>query len=243
MFSGESESRTQETLTEMKTKSLFNRKVQLAFGSAILALFVVGAMSFRGIAVSTESDRWVRHTHEVLEGLQSSLSTMQDVESSYRGFVITGNEQSLKSYRASIMRSQQEETIIRNLTEDNPEQQQRISNLHRLADQKIQFAETIIGLRRTKGLEAASYSVRTGEGQQTMDEYQDVIRKMQDEELRLLVLREAALKPDQSCSDFRKRPRPIDRHCRRMERSARQFRTQACGRIPAPKRSQVPRNS
>jgi len=178
----------------MKTKSLFNRKVQLAFGSAILALFVVGAMSFRGIAVSTESDRWVRHTHEVLEGLQSSLSTMQDVESSYRGFVITGNEQSLKSYRASIMRSQQEETIIRNLTEDNPEQQQRISNLHRLADQKIQFAETIIGLRRTKGLEAASYSVRTGEGQQTMDEYQDVIRKMQDEELRLLVLRDADAK-------------------------------------------------
>jgi PAS domain S-box-containing protein len=92
------------------------------------------------------------------------------------------------------MRSQQEETIIRNLTEDNPEQQQRISNLHRLADQKIQFAETIIGLRRTKGLEAASYSVRTGEGQQTMDEYQDVIRKMQDEELRLLVLRDADAK-------------------------------------------------
>jgi PAS domain S-box-containing protein len=178
----------------MKTKSLFNRKVQLAFGSAILALLVVGAMSFRGIAVSTESDRWVRHTHEVLENLQSSLSAMQDVESSYRGFVITGNEQFLKSYGASVIRSQQEETIIRNLTKDNPEQQQQISNLHRLADQKIQYAESVIGLRRTKGLEAASYSMRTGEGQRIMDEYRDVIRRMQDEELRLLVLRDADAK-------------------------------------------------
>src|ERR1700722_14234751 len=175
----------------MKTKSLFNRKVQLAFGSAILALLIVGAMSFRGIAVSTESDSWVRHTHEGLENLQSSLSTMQDVESSYRGFAITGNEQFLKSYGASVILSQQEETIIQNLTRDNPKQQQRISNLHRLADQTIQYAETVIGLRRTKGLEATSYFMRTGEGQQIMDAFHDLIREMQNEELRLLLLRDA----------------------------------------------------
>src|ERR1700719_101521 len=114
----------------MKTKSVFNRKVQLAFGSAILALLVVGAMSFRGLAVSAESDRWVRHTHEVLENLQSSLSAMQDVESGYRGFVITGNEQFLNSYRDGAIRFQQEETIIRKLTGDNPEQQQLLSSLH-----------------------------------------------------------------------------------------------------------------
>jgi PAS domain S-box-containing protein len=178
----------------MKTKSLFNRKVQLAFGTAILALLFVGAISFRGIAASTESDRWVRHTHEVLENLQSSLSAMQDVESSYRGFVVTGNEQSLKSYGASIIRSQQEETIIRNLTEDNPEQQQPIATLHSLADQIIQYANAVIELRRTKGLAAAADSVRAGEGLRIMDEFRDVIRKMQDEELHLLGIRDADAK-------------------------------------------------
>jgi PAS domain S-box-containing protein len=178
----------------MKTKSLFNGKVQLAFGSAILTLLVVGAMSFRGIAVSTESDRWVRHSHEVLEDLQSSLSTMQDVESSYRGFVITGNERFLKSYGASILRPRQEETVIQHLTEDNPEQQRQLTNLHRLADQEIQYAETVIGLRRTKGLAAAADSMRTGEGLWIMDEYKNVIGNMRDEELRLLVLRDADAK-------------------------------------------------
>jgi diguanylate cyclase (GGDEF)-like protein/PAS domain S-box-containing protein len=178
----------------MKTNPLFNRKLQLAFGSAIFALLVVAAMSYRGMVVSTESDRWVRHTHEVLENLQSSLSAMQDVESSYRGFVLTGNEQFLKPYRDGILRLQQEATIIENLTLDNPERQRQISTLHGLADQKIQYAETVIGLRRTKGLEAVLDFGRAGEDQRVMDEYRDVIREMQDQELQLLVLRDADAK-------------------------------------------------
>ena len=175
-------------------KSLSSRKLQLAFGSAILALLAVGAISYRGMVVSRESDRWVRHTHEVLESLQDLLSAMQRIESSYRGFVITGNEQSLKSYQDSILRSRREETIIRNLTADNPIQQRQIATLERLADQKIQYGATVIGLRRTKGLEAAADSIRGGEGQQQMDEYREVMRKMQDEELRLLALRNADAK-------------------------------------------------
>src|SRR6202166_690932 len=107
---------------EMKTKPLLNRKVQLAFGSAILALLVVGAMSYRSMVVSTESDQWVRHTHEVLENLQNLFSEMRSVESSYRGFVITGNELYLNAYHGSVLHSRQEETIIRRLTVDNPQQ-------------------------------------------------------------------------------------------------------------------------
>jgi PAS domain-containing protein len=54
----------------MKTPSQSNRNVQLAFGSAILALVPVGAVSHRGMAVSDSSNRWVRHSHQVLETLQ-----------------------------------------------------------------------------------------------------------------------------------------------------------------------------
>ena len=178
----------------MKTKSLLSRKVQLAFGSAILALFVVGAISYRGMVVSRESDRWVRHTHEVLENLQDLLSAMQSGESSYRGFVLTGSESYLDLYRASMLRSEQEDTIIRDLTVDNALQQRKIAALERLATQRIQYAESVIALRRTEGLEAAADSIRDEEGQRIMDEYRGVIREMQDEELRLLALRDAETK-------------------------------------------------
>jgi CHASE3 domain sensor protein len=84
----------------MNSQPLSNRKVQLTFGSVILSLLVVtllllGALSYRGRAVTRESDRWVRHTHEVLEHIQELFAAMQTAESSYRGFLITGDEQSL----------------------------------------------------------------------------------------------------------------------------------------------------
>jgi len=178
----------------MKPKSLLSRKVQLAFGSAILTLLVVGAISYRGAVVSSESDRWVRHTHEVLEKLQDLLSAMQSIDSSHRGFVLTGKESYLESYRASIVSAEQDEATVRNLTGDNPEQQRRLPALERLADQKIQYAETVNRLRRTKGLEAAADAIRSGPGQQIIDEFQGVVREMQEEELRLLVLRNADAK-------------------------------------------------
>src|SRR5258708_31595180 len=99
-------SRTKEILAEMKTKSMFSWKVQLAFASAISTLLIVGVISYRGMVTSTESDQWVRHTHEVLENLQDSLAALDGVESSYRGFVITGDEKYLKHYHASALRSQ-----------------------------------------------------------------------------------------------------------------------------------------
>jgi CHASE3 domain sensor protein len=104
----------------MKNKSPLNWKVQLAFGSAFLTLLVVGAISYRGMVVSSESDRWVRHTHEVLENLQDLLSAAQRIESSYRGFALTGEDRFLEPYHDSLLRVAQDEATVRNLTVDNP---------------------------------------------------------------------------------------------------------------------------
>ena len=178
----------------MNRKSPLNRPVQLAFGSAILALLIMGGASYRSIVVSTESDRWVRHTHEVLEHLQNLLSAMQSVESSSRWFVITGNEEFLDEYQHGTSLSQVEITILRDLTLDNPIQQRRIPNLGMLAARRIQFSQSAIELRRTKGIEAAADSIRQGDGRRIMDEFRGAIRDMDEEERRLLVLRDAVAK-------------------------------------------------
>jgi PAS domain S-box-containing protein len=178
----------------MKTKSLLNRRLQLALGAAILASLVVGAISYRSMVASTESDRWVRHTHEVLEKLQNLLAAMQSIESSYRGFALTGEKSYLESYRASLLSAEQGQASVRNLTVDNPKQELLLPTLERLAAQKIQFAETVISLRQTTGIEAAADVVRSGTGQRVMGELQGAVRQMRDEELRLLILRDADAK-------------------------------------------------
>jgi CHASE3 domain sensor protein len=55
----------------MKTLSSLIRKMQIAFGTAALTLLLVGAMSYYGLVQSSESNLWARHTHEVLESIQS----------------------------------------------------------------------------------------------------------------------------------------------------------------------------
>src|ERR1700723_582481 len=173
----------------MKSKFPLKRKIQLTFGVAIAMLLAVGMISYRGMAVSDQSDRRVRHTHEVLENLQDLDGAMETFESSYRGFVITGEENSLQAYRAAIARSEQAQANIRDLTVDNSVQQLRIRNLMNMADRRMQYAETVTSLRRTKSMNAAADFVREGSGEQIMDQFQELIRSMQDEELRLLVIR------------------------------------------------------
>jgi diguanylate cyclase (GGDEF)-like protein/PAS domain S-box-containing protein len=168
-----------------------NAKLQVAFGSAILILFVVGVYSYLSLIKSDESKRWVRHTHEVIYNLQELLSAMESVETSYRGYVITGNDKFLEPYQDGIARTRQEEAVIRNLTADNPIQQRELPTLEALADQILEYAGKVIVVRRTKGFEVAAESVRDQYGKREMDRYRQVIRAMQDEESRLLVTRDA----------------------------------------------------
>ncbi|HMI52214.1 MAG TPA: PAS domain S-box protein [Candidatus Saccharimonadales bacterium] len=178
----------------MKPTSLLNRRLQLALGAAIVASLVVPAISYRSIIVSSESNRWVRHTHEVLENLQNLVKAVWGIEASYRGFALTGEESYLESYRASIMSAARDEATIQTLTADNRKQELLIATVQGLAAQKIQFGERVIGLRRTTGLQAAADAIRSGTGEKLRREFQGVVRQMQDEELRLLVLRDADAK-------------------------------------------------
>jgi PAS domain S-box-containing protein len=174
----------------MKTKFVSRRKLQLAFGSAVLTLLVVGAVSYRSLVESSESGRWVQHTNQVLEKLQDLLAAMQTVESNIRGYLLTGDESFLKVYRAGIAVTEEDQTIVRNLTADNAGQQRRLDVLATLAAGKFRLAEQVLRLRQTNGLEAAAAAIQQGSGKQSMDDFQRLVGQMRGEELRLLVLRE-----------------------------------------------------
>jgi CHASE3 domain sensor protein len=165
----------------MQTTDGLNRKVLLAFGSALLTLVVVGAISYRGLVVSSESDLWVRHTHEVLASLQDLGSAMRSIEASSRGFVLTGKESYFQSSRASVLRAGQEQALVRNLTADNPVQQFRIPVLAQVAAENIQFSERVMSLRRTEGLAAAADAMQDRPRKAQSDEFQAAVRQVEEE--------------------------------------------------------------
>jgi PAS domain S-box-containing protein len=179
---------------EIKPKPPSNRKLYLAFGAAILVLLGLGLTSYRDMVESAESNRWVRHTHEVMENLQDLSSAMDSAESSSHGYVWTGQESYVETYRATSTIAERDIATIRGLTDDNLLQRSRIPELERLTAAKSQFGDRVINLRRAHGLDAATEEIRIGAGRRMTDELQTLIRNMEGEELRLLELRNADAK-------------------------------------------------
>jgi PAS domain S-box-containing protein len=176
----------------MTIASVGKWKVRIAFGSAIAILLIMGALSYRSIALSNESDRWVQHTRDVLEDLQNVNAGMAAISSSIRRYVITGEDSDLEPYRAARLDVERLEPILRNLTQDNPEQQRRLVILEKMALERIQRAESIIDLRTNRGIEAAMQSVREGPSVRVTTQYNATVSELRGEEERLLALRGGA---------------------------------------------------
>jgi CHASE3 domain sensor protein len=170
---------------------VWNRKAQLGFGAAILTLLGAGAISYRALALSNRSEGWVRHTDEILEKLQEVLSASQTIESSSHGFALTGDKSYLETFTANVLLEARAELSFAELTRDNLAQQRRVPALKKMLAQKIRFSEIAIDLRQAKGMEAAAALIADGAGQQIMDDIQGLVLKMQGEERRLLVERDA----------------------------------------------------
>ncbi len=178
----------------MNTTVRFIRKIRLAFGVAIVILLVVGTISYHAMVVSSESDRWVGHTHAVIGNIQELLAAMLTVESACRGYVLSGDPSFLDDYRVGVSTTATQLATLRNLTADNLLQQRSLTLLEGLAAQKIQLAEKVIHLRATSSLDESLDAIRSGGGKQIMDDFRAGVHQMQDEEERLLVLRDADAK-------------------------------------------------
>jgi PAS domain S-box-containing protein len=178
----------------MKALSISNWRVQFAFGVTILALLIVGAISYRELTSSIESNRWSRHTHEVLESIHDLSLDWASISSDSRGFVLTGENSYFESYRAEAVKAQEDAEVIRRLTVDNPKQQARISILKPQITDRIEQVEQITSLRRTQGLTAAVAEMQRIPDEQQTAQFNVVTQELQSEEFRLLALRDATTK-------------------------------------------------
>ena len=180
-------------------KLLLERQIQLAFIFALILLLTLGFFGYRSAGSVNEARKLENHTQEVLLRLNETLGLAIDVETSERGFVITGDESFLKLYRNTEQKINENLTRLRGLVADNPKQSAELANLQNLITEKLNFNKTNIELRRNQGLGAVSNRIAIGEGKQTMDEARLAVGKMKDEETRLLNERKDEL--DKSIED------------------------------------------
>jgi len=139
------------------------------FWIAIAAVVVVAVLSYGALQGSVGSAQGVTHTLEVVEQLQSLVSTMKDAETGQRGFLLTGDENYLLPYTNARAALGGEIDATRALVAGNPEQQLRLRSLEQLCTDKMAELAQTIALRRKGDPTAALAQVRTDRGRELMD--------------------------------------------------------------------------
>ncbi|WP_252274143.1 CHASE3 domain-containing protein [Pseudomonas subflava] len=163
-----------------------------SFCAILLVIVVIGGISYRNTLNMQETARWVAHTHEVLAQLSRLLASVQDAETGQRGYLITGADRYLAPYTAARERIAQEMQALRQLVDDNPDQQRRLDRLEPLLTQRVQALASTIELHRTQGFEVARRQVLTDQGMEVMREIRALVSEMSDEERRLQAIRDTA---------------------------------------------------
>src|SRR5665213_892309 len=164
----------------------FGKKVAAGFGLAFLLLAAIGTVAYRSIDTLTRTSYRAAHSHNVLEHIAGVLSLMKDAETGQRGFVISGDETFLAPYTEAIGSLDKVVRELRELTADNPGQQQRLDQAAPLIADKLFELKRTIAIRRTEGFQATEKVVAEGVGKRYMDDLRRVLAEMERDERGLL---------------------------------------------------------
>ncbi|GGK70543.1 chemotaxis protein [Planomonospora parontospora subsp. parontospora] len=165
------------------------RRLTAGFVAALVMMGVIGAVSYSNTVDLVENEKWVAHTHQVLNKLDGVLSTLKDAETGQRGYLITAEESYLGPYTEAkkAVGDLLDETA--ELTSDNAAQQKHIDTLRPLVDAKFAEMQQTVDLRRAEGFEAARAVVLSNKGKATMDQIRATLDEMRDAEASLLTVR------------------------------------------------------
>lgn len=171
------------------TKITLGKKILAGFIICALILLVVAGISFHNSEKLINSNHWVNRTHEVLHEFKQINVGFVEVVAGERGYIITGDENSLWTFNDSKSKLFEHVARARELTKDNAVQQKNMETAERLTNILIKYLEGCIKLRKTGGFEKAAALVATGEGQRIEDEFRRVIDQSEAVEQTLLIER------------------------------------------------------
>src|SRR6185436_10515288 len=117
---------------------------------------------YRGVKVAPQLQQGpalVAHTYEVIATAQNIARALQDAERAERGFLITGNQAYLQSYRQRASDAPVLVEKLRTLTAGNPEQQKRIPVLEQQVNSRLSELKSTLDIRERRGAEAAQQAV------------------------------------------------------------------------------------
>jgi len=161
----------------------------LGFLLAIAAIISSTALSRHNVNEVRGNERWVVHSHQVLDTLALILATVTDAETGQRGYIITGEKSYLEPYSDAVANVQVLLQQLARLVEDSPAQTEQAQLLQQSVNERLATLQDTLTAGEFGGADAARQLVLSGEGKRRMDRIREIVKTMKVEEDRLLIQR------------------------------------------------------
>jgi signal transduction histidine kinase len=138
----------------MRQESPPRKKAQVAFASAVLLLFLSGLATYLTIVRLLESENWVDHTHEVQAALGNVDSAVLAAGRAASGYVLTGDTDFLENFRVAAPRIFEALNHLKQLTNDNPDQQRLCARLEKLTGDRVALMRESVELKQAAPLDS-----------------------------------------------------------------------------------------
>ncbi len=171
-------------------------KILAGFVSAIVLLFIMGGYTYRAGAEYENSAQWVEHTREVLAELSKLYGTIAQVESSQRGYLLTGKQAFKVERQRFVTDLDEDKHNLAQLVSDNPAQLESLAKLKVLLAQRMDELNKHLVIFEYRGLSAARTEISREDGINQMRDISDLILRMDKAESQLLSARQATLKQE-----------------------------------------------
>ncbi len=163
------------------------KKIAVGLGVVLVLLLGIGFVSYWSTTDLIDREVRIAQTHQVRETIEHLLSLIEDLESTQRIDLLTGENQYLQSYREASHNIEVVLHDLTNQTSDDQTQQQHFLALRPLIDLRLALFRKLIDLRDTGRLEANELKIRLQLGKETMDKIKLVLGKMREQEQVLLI--------------------------------------------------------
>lgn len=169
--------------------SSIGKKIGMGYAVALFFLIVISVSSAWSIQQLNNSERLVYHTVDVLRTISDVTFEIRNLQSSVRGYGLTGDRRFLDPYYSSISVIDSEMAKLKELTSDNPLQQQHLEQMAHLIAKFLDREKRSIDTRDKEGLNAVAALLATFGGESLTLEFLRLASAMADEERRLLTSR------------------------------------------------------
>jgi len=160
------------------------------------AIFGLLVAAIVGAALSLEkqvaAQAWVEHTLSARTALLHALSTLQDTETGQRGYLLTGDDSFLETFRTADQIIGERLSMLERAVSDNEGQIRRVARLRSVVADRLASLKKRIQERRAAPDAALTDGLKAGK--RLMDQARSIIAEMLAEEDRLLTKRSAAMR-------------------------------------------------